>query len=202
MDCYIGLIFAFAGNFAPMNFMLCAGQTLQISQYQALFAVIGALYGGNGSSNFMLPNLCARFPVGADSGRTIALGKAGGAVQQAIGINNLPSHTHVATFTPSGSPTVNASLFGSPNVGSSTDPAGNFIANVSDSGGGTDAIYAPKASAGTPAAIGGLSVSVSGNFGGSVANALTGSSVPLSIMPPYQAINYIICVNGLYPMQS
>ena len=56
-DDFIGSISLFAGNFAPRGFMDCAGQTLPIQQWQALFALIGTYYGGNGTTNFCLPDL-------------------------------------------------------------------------------------------------------------------------------------------------
>lgn len=57
MECYIGAIFLFAGNYAPQDFLFCEGQTLPIQQYAALFSILGNKYGGNGTTNFALPNL-------------------------------------------------------------------------------------------------------------------------------------------------
>lgn len=63
MDPYIGQIQLFAFNFAPVDWFPCQGQTLNIMQYQALYALIGITYGGNGSTNFMLPDLRGAEPV-------------------------------------------------------------------------------------------------------------------------------------------
>jgi microcystin-dependent protein len=63
MDFYIGQIVLFAGNFAPRNWMTCAGQLLQISSNPALFSLVGTTYGGDGVHTFALPNLPA--PAGA-----------------------------------------------------------------------------------------------------------------------------------------
>jgi len=71
VEVYIGSIFLFAGNFAPQNFQYCWGQTLAISQYQALFAILGTTYGGNGTTNFQLPDLRGRVPVGAGTGSSL-----------------------------------------------------------------------------------------------------------------------------------
>lgn len=57
MDCYIGAIFLFAGNYAPQDFLLCEGQILPIQQYAALYSILGIQYGGDGSRTFALPNL-------------------------------------------------------------------------------------------------------------------------------------------------
>ena len=64
----IGEIRMFAGTFAPQDWMLCAGQLLSIAQFTALYSVIGTNYGGNGSTNFALPDLRGRVPVGAGQG--------------------------------------------------------------------------------------------------------------------------------------
>lgn len=65
MDTYIGSVLLFAFNYAPVGWMSCDGQTLNISQYLTLFALIGATYGGNGTTNFMLPNLNGAQPLPA-----------------------------------------------------------------------------------------------------------------------------------------
>jgi microcystin-dependent protein len=65
MDFYIGTILLFAFNYAPDGWFSCEGQTLTIAQYQALYALIGTTYGGNGTTNFMLPNLNGASPLPA-----------------------------------------------------------------------------------------------------------------------------------------
>jgi len=198
----MGMIFPWAGSYAPENFLFCAGQTLSIQQYAALYAVIGITYGGNGTSNFMLPNLCGRIPIGAGTstpGGTYTAGEEGGQATLPMTIANLPPHSHTSTFTPSGSPTVNAVLMAGSGTGSTNNPTGNFLTNIVESGGTTDPVYAPKASAGTLGALGGLSAALSGSFGGSVTVGITGSGAPISTMPPFLGVNFIICVMGLFP---
>ena len=136
MDPFIGEIRIFTGNFAPTGWFLCQGQLLPISSYQALFAIIGTFYGGNGTSNFQLPNLQGRFPIGRGngaSGQIYNIGQIGGVEQISLTINNLPTHTHLATFTPGGGGS--SSLMASPNAGNSSSPAGNYLANGTDPGG-------------------------------------------------------------------
>lgn len=203
MDPFIGEIRIFTGNFAPTGWFLCQGQLLPISAYQALFAIIGTFYGGNGTSNFQLPNLQGRFPIGvgmAPSGQIYNIGQIGGVEQVQLTINNLPSHTHLATFTPGtgGSSALNAS----PNAGNSSTPAGNYIANGTDASGTlTTPIqnYVTPAAAGTPAALAGLSVT---GAPGTVAVQNTGNSLPFSPQPLYVAINYIIAYNGIFPSRG
>ena len=78
-------------NFPPKGWALCNGQLLPINQNQALFALLGTTYGGNGQTNFALPNLRGRVPIHMGSGHT--LGEAAGAVRD-VNIQQLPTHTH------------------------------------------------------------------------------------------------------------
>jgi microcystin-dependent protein len=80
-DEYIGIVKLFAGNFCPTGWMYCEGQTLQIAQNQALYAVIGATYGGDGQTNFKLPDLRGRVVVDAGAGVGLSvynMGQIGG----------------------------------------------------------------------------------------------------------------------------
>lgn len=66
MDELMGIIKLFAGTFAPKQFMFCEGQLLEISQNSALFSILGTTYGGNGVTNFALPDLREAVPIGAN----------------------------------------------------------------------------------------------------------------------------------------
>ena len=68
METYIGTILPFGFNFAPSNWMTCQGQVLQVNQYNAVYALLGNLYGGSPSVNFNLPDLQGRMPIGAGQG--------------------------------------------------------------------------------------------------------------------------------------
>lgn len=93
-DAYIGEIRMFAGNFVPENWELCDGRLLPISQYQTLFAVIYNFYGGDGRSNFALPDLRGRFPMQAGTGRGLTphkIGEYGGSETSVISPAQLPT---------------------------------------------------------------------------------------------------------------
>ena len=91
-DPYIGEIRMFGGNFAPVGWLLCQGQLLPISQYDALFNLIGTTYGGDGQNNFALPNLQSRMPMHVGSG--FPLGQVGGVETVTLTTQQLPVHTH------------------------------------------------------------------------------------------------------------
>lgn len=95
---YLGEIRMFGGSFAPEGWEWCDGQLLSISQYDALFALIGTTYGGDGINTFGLPNLNARVPVNAgrnpQTGTTYVLGMQGGVEAVQLTTGHLPPHTH------------------------------------------------------------------------------------------------------------
>jgi microcystin-dependent protein len=80
-------------NFPPKGWALCNGQLLPINQNQALFALLGTTYGGNGQTNFALPNLRGRTPIHMGDGHT--LGEAAGSTSVTINIQQMPTHTHL-----------------------------------------------------------------------------------------------------------
>ena len=98
-DPYIAEIRIFAGNFAPRNWAFCDGQLLSISQNTALFAVVGTTYGGDGRTDFALPDIRGRAVIGAGSGPGLSsrtLGQEGGTTSATITEAHLPSHGHGA----------------------------------------------------------------------------------------------------------
>jgi microcystin-dependent protein len=91
---YIGEIRVFAGNFAPVGWLLCQGQLLPIAQYDVLFNLIGTTYGGDGQTTFALPNLASRIPYHQGAG--YVLGQTGGVEQVTLTQQQIPMHTHTA----------------------------------------------------------------------------------------------------------
>jgi microcystin-dependent protein len=117
---FIGEIRMFAGNFAPAGWALCDGQTLPISENDALFQLIGTTYGGDGQNTFNLPNLQSRVPIhmgtGPD-GTTYQIGEMAGTEQETLSVQQIPNHTH--PFTASTAVTQDTNPTGS-TVGQST----------------------------------------------------------------------------------
>ncbi len=210
-DQYLGEIRMVGFNFAPQGWALCNGQTLSISANTALFSLLGTTYGGNGTTSFNLPDLQGRFPLHAGAGAGLPVyvqGEKAGAESIVLNQQQMPQHTHVATFTPSGgggTPSVNVTITGSSAAGTSTSPTGNYLAGVASVPGHTAPLYVPGNSAPPGAGtIAGVQASLSGvsGGGGTVTNALTGGSLPVSIAPPYLAIYFIIALTGIFPPRS
>lgn len=98
----VGTVLPYAGkgDTPPAGFLFCDGHSLAISTYPALFAALGNTYGGDGTTNFSLPNLQARFPVGAGPGTAPSSIRRSGrpaALRVQLTINELPGHTHGVT---------------------------------------------------------------------------------------------------------
>jgi microcystin-dependent protein len=96
---FVAEIRMFCGNFAPSGWALCNGQLLPISQNTALFSILGTTYGGDGRTNFALPNLQGMSPMGQGDGAGLTpatLGQAGGAATVTLTTSQIPAHTHRA----------------------------------------------------------------------------------------------------------
>ncbi len=97
MDPYIGEMRMFAGTYAPVGWAFCNGQKLPISGNEALFNLIGTTYGGDGQTNFALPNLNGRVPVHMGNGYTI--GQTAGEESVSLALGQLPTHNHIIQFS-------------------------------------------------------------------------------------------------------
>lgn len=111
-EAYLGEIRLFAGNYAPQGWAKCDGTLLRISDHDALFALIGTTYGGDGQVTFALPDLKDRVPAGI--GKGFVLGERAGVESVTITNGNLPRHNHPfqATATPATMTDPNGNLFG------------------------------------------------------------------------------------------
>lgn len=99
---FVGEIRMFAGNFAPRGWAFCDGQLLAVSQNDALFSLLGTIYGGDGRTTFGLPDLRGRLPMHAGTGPGLPprrLGAKEGAENVTLTVNQLPSHSHPINAT-------------------------------------------------------------------------------------------------------
>jgi microcystin-dependent protein len=185
-DPYVGEIRMVGFNFAPQRWALCNGQVLSISQNQALFALLGTTYGGNGIQTFALPNLQGRVPLHAGSGAGLPvydLGQQGGSANVTILTSNLPQHTHAVT-----------------------PPVSNANGTTSSPGNAYPAVSATTITGGergeTAATMSYASSAVSGQNAASYQTGAAGNGQPLSTEPPYLAVYFIIALQGIFPPRN
>jgi len=175
-DVFLGEIRIVAFTFAPTGWAFCNGQLLPISQNTALFSLLGTTYGGNGQSNFALPNLQGSAPVHFGQGPGLSLygqGQTGGAAAVTLLTNQMPAHNHAVN-----SVTVN---------GDRTSPSG-AVPVMSKVGRQGVSFYSS-----TP----GTSPTMSPQ-----ALSLAGGSQPHNNMPPYLTLNFVIALQGIFPARS
>ncbi|NTV15708.1 MAG: phage tail protein [Desulfobulbaceae bacterium] len=97
-DAFVGEIRMFGGTYAPMDWAFCDGSTLQISQYDVLFSLLGTTYGGDGVTNFKLPDLRGRLPVHMGQGQGLTnrtIGTAFGTETETLQVAHIPAHSHL-----------------------------------------------------------------------------------------------------------
>jgi microcystin-dependent protein len=206
-DPFLGEIRMAGFNFAPAGWALCQGQTLAISTNQALFALLGVQFGGNGTTNFQLPDLQGRVPLGQGNGIGLPpylIGQKGGAQSVTLTLQNLPAHTHLATFAGSGggSAPVTVTVQGSSAAGGVSSPTGNYLAGAGKAQNTDNFVSNPgSGTLGNIAGVSGGSVTLPAPSG-TVTVQPTGTGLPLTIEPPYLCVNFIIALQGIFPSRG
>lgn len=174
MDPFIGEIRVFGFNYAPQDWAYCNGQTLPLSQFQALASLIGVTYGGDGKTTIGLPNLMARTPVGFDSRTQPKPGTATGTESVTLSLSQLPTHNH----TMAGEIIATQANF-------VATPSATALPNLVANGKVTQKAFSTSSTPNTylsPSAI-----------------APVGGGGTHENRQPFLAINFCICTNGVYP---
>jgi len=169
---FLGEVRMFGGTFAPVGWVLCQGQTLPISNYDALYALIGTTYGGDGVQTFGVPDLRGRAPIHQGTlqgGGTYVMGQLAGQESITLLSNQMPSHGHTYSVS-SGAATL-------------SPPTANML--------GTSAIalYVPNEAPDVSFAPSAISVSNGGNQ-------------PHENMQPFLCLNFIMATAGIFPSRN
>ena len=169
---YVAEIRLFGFTFAPNGWAFCNGQLLSISNFQALFTLLGTTYGGDGQNTFALPNLQSRVPVHQGQGAGLSqhpIGQYGGVENVTLTVNQMPAHNHLVNATSSAA-TVNG-------------PGTRFLGHVQA---GAPPIYAAT----TNDTMAPTMISVAG------------SSQPHTNIQPYLVLNFCIALAGIFPSRN
>ena len=179
MEPFLGEVRMFAGSFAPLGWALCNGQLLSISQNDALFALMGTTYGGDGQVTFALPDFRGRVPVHQGQGPGLPafiMGEAAGQESVTLSPQAIPAHTHMlsaSSAVPAAVPAGGINLNTTPMVPASPAPKPKMYAD--------------------PTALAAMSPQ---------AIAPAGGSQPHNNMAPFLALNFIIALEGIFPSQN
>src|SRR5258705_413287 len=168
-DQFVAEIRIVAFNFPPTGWAFCDGQLMPISQNTALFSLLGTTYGGDGKSNFALPDLQGRAPMHPGQGPGLSihdLGESGGVETVALSQAEIPAHNHTVILAAVNAPATTA------------DPENNLPARTAENAYGSR----------------GTSVDMAA---GSLAS--TGGSQAHNNMQPFLTLNFIIALQGVFP---
>jgi len=170
---FVGEIRMFGFNFAPTGWAMCNGQLLPINQNQALFSLLGTTYGGDGVSNFALPNLQSRVPIHMGQGTGLSqyiIGQESGAETVTLALSQMPAHSHTVQCNTGG--------------GSQASPAGGVPA-VESTGTSLNYSNAPN-----------------GSTMGSAMIENAGSGNAHTNIQPYLVVNFCIALQGVFPSRN
>jgi microcystin-dependent protein len=179
MNPFLGQILMVAFNFAPVGWALCNGQLLSIGQNNALFALLGTTYGGDGINTFALPNLQSRVAIHQGQGSGLSpysMGSAGGTENVTLLAQQMPSHNHLINVnnTP----------------GTAPDPTNNIQAEAGTGDPRNPTLTSQFTSA---AATGTMAPN---------AVSMAGGGQPHANIQPYLTMNFIIALQGIFPSRS
>ena len=173
MEADIGTIVLFAGDYAPLNWAVCDGSELSVTEYSSLYSVLGTTYGGDGVKTFTLPDLRGRAPVQPGHGpglSEIRLGEHGGHDKITLQPSHLPAHSHQVACTTA--------------LGSQDSPVGAIPAAEDVQ---ADSLWSDQAA---------------NEFMREDMVTEVGDGLPFHSRSPYLAINYIIAVRGTFPVRG
>jgi len=175
-DQFLGEIRIFGYNFPPRGWAMCNGQLLPISQNTALFSLLGTFYGGDGKSNFALPNMQGNVPVGSGQGAGLSdyvLGETTGSATVTLLQSELPQHAH--------------GLNADTSTGTSANPSGALISVPAINPRQPHAMYSSSSA---------NSAMLAGNL------LPTGGSQPHNNLQPYLVVNFCVAMQGIFPARN
>lgn len=176
-DAFIGEMMLFAGNFCPRGYAKAEGQLLAISQYQALFSLLGTVYGGDGRTTFGLPDLRGRTVVSVGKGpglSTYRNGQKVGSETNTLTVPNLPAHNHLMNTTK--------------DIAANGGPGGKYLGAMGNRGTAGPFVYSETREDKNTLATDAISN--------------TGSNTPVNNIQPTLAMQWCVALEGIYPSRN
>ncbi len=208
---YLGSVCMTAATYCPRGYAEAGGQSVQISQFSALFALMGNAYGGDGRNTFNLPDLRGRTAAGLGTGPglpTVVRGQIRGQVSVPSSTLIMPTHSHQAMFVPHGggggtlTGTGTVDVVPGPGTGTNT-PASSTTYYLGGVGGrASDGPYTTDAPGTDSATVAGVSVEVDASglpVGGSVIVQENGGGQAIPTIPPQLGIRFCVAMEGAFP---
>ena len=194
----LATITAFGGSYSPRGWAFCDGSLKSVSEFSAVYSVVGTAYGGDGRTTFGLPDLRGRSGLGLGSGPGLTpryLGTTGGYENVSLTTAQMPSHTHdMSGGSLQGD--VTATLKAYNGAGGTDNPSGGALATPT---GGTN-VYARGGEATQNMSNSSIEVTNTLSLSGSIEP--TGGSQMHTNMAPWTCLNYLIAMEGYYPSRS
>ena len=179
----VGEIRMFAGNFAPEGWAFCDGTVLNIADNEVLFTLIGTTYGGNGQTTFALPDFRGRAPLSVNNSTyATQIGETGGTEAVTLTVSQMPAHNHAMQVA---------------NTSGTTNTPSNTVMPAK----GADLVFPGATKQMKTFADAGTDINNKKTVPNQTDSSVGGSQ-PHDNMKPYVCINYIICLEGIYPQQN
>ncbi len=223
MEAFMGTIMAVGFNYAPRGWAPCDGRLLPISQYSALFALLGTMYGGNGTTTFGLPDLRGRTAVGMGNGPGLAPVVQGqlwgventnaivnGSAVVNIDAAHLPKHTHPVSIA-GNQLTATSTLNATTSTGAGTPVEGAALGSGGSGGGAANIYVAGGVTPNVPLNTSSVTTKIDGQIttqtgenagGGGPIMAPVSATAQVGVTQPSLGLNYIICIEGLFPSRN
>lgn len=198
LEYFLGTIGSFGFGFIPVGWAPCNGQVLSIAQNEALFALLGTTYGGDGITTFGIPDLRGRSIVSQGTGpglTNIEMGQLSGINSVTMNPLTMPAHGHtLVPGTAAGQVNAQAKMYVTTTGGGTNEP-GKGESGIG-AGGSFPAMFSDSAAIGNSDFVGGVQLNSLPTLN------VVGKNIPFDITSPMLGINYCICTSGIFPSRN
>ena len=206
-DPLLGTIFVWPINYPPRGYAYCEGQLLPISENQALFSLLGTVYGGDGRTSFALPDFRSRVVAGQGQAPGInypfRLGQRGGVEANSLTADQCPTHSHANSMTTKESPAgVTVAVPATTLTANKNVPANDYVLGAAKTSDASISAEIYSSSTAKRTTLEPFSVPATVQQDIQITNVNAGSSALVDNRQPFLAMHYIIALVGVYPQRN